>query len=103
MAAVHLGGIANLHSSEPELELRLSADGLDIVRGGGVVFGRLAWQDIRTLDVVEGGGRGWRRRPVAHLVVHSDRGDARFEVPGVTPTELREHLAPVRPQIARSQ
>ncbi len=95
ISAVHLGGIANLGPSEADLELRLSADGLDIVRSGGVVFGRLAWEDIRTLDVTEGGGRRFRRRADAHLVVHSDRGDARFEIPGVTAAELREHLAPL--------
>ncbi len=95
LLAVHLGGIANLAPAEPDLELRLSDQGLDIVRGGGAVFGRLAWEDIRTLDVVDGRSRGVLGRRATQLVVRSDRGNASFEVPGVSSAELREFLAPM--------
>ena len=96
IAAVHLSGIANLAPSESDLELRLSGEGFDIVHAGGVVFGRLAWEDIRSLDVADTRTRRLRRRQGgAQLVVRSDRGDANFEIPGLTPEELRVQLAPL--------
>jgi hypothetical protein len=36
-----------------------------------------------------------RKPGPTHLVIRTHRGDASFEVPEVTPEELRQHLAPV--------
>jgi hypothetical protein len=93
LTAVHLGGIANLAPAESDLELRFSDDGLDIIRPAGDIFGRLTWDEITGLDVPDPRGLRKRRRPQsAHLVVRSERGDASFEVPGVTSEELRAQL-----------
>jgi hypothetical protein len=96
LAVVHLGGVANLVPGEGEIELRLSDEGLDIIRGMDEMLGRLTWPDIRDLSVPPARGLRLRRRDLrAHLVVRTDNGDASFEVPAVAPDELREHLAPL--------
>jgi hypothetical protein len=97
LRAVHLGGIANLAPAEGELELHISAVGLDIVRGAeGSVLGRLTWAEIDALETPEISGRFRRKKPTgAHLVIRSPQGSASFEIPGVTPAELRAHLAPL--------
>lgn len=94
LAVIHLGGVANLAPGERDIELRVSHFGLDIVRGNEEPLGRLTWSDIRTLSVPPGRGLRRRRRDGrAHLIIHTDHGDASFEVPAVAPEELREHLA----------
>ena len=96
LAVIHLGGVANLTTGERDIELRISHYGLDIVRGSEEPLGRLTWSDIQTLSVPPARGlRRRRRESRAHLVIHTDHGDASFEVPAVAPDELREHLAPV--------
>ena len=96
LAVIHLGGVANLTQGERDIELRISNFGLDIVRGSEEALGRLTWSDIQTLSVPPAKGiRRRRRESRAHLVIHTDRGDARFEVPALAPDELREHLTPV--------
>jgi hypothetical protein len=96
LTAVHLGGIAGLAAAEPELELRLSGEGLDVVRRGDV-FGRLTWNEITELDVPEPRGLMKRRRTqAANLVIRSRRGDASFEIPGVSHDELRAQVDSVR-------
>jgi hypothetical protein len=97
LRAVHLGGIANLAPAEADLELQLSSVGLDIVRGPDQsVLGRLAWAEIDALETPDAGGRFRRKKSAdAHLVVRSPQGSASFQIPGVTPQELREHLAPL--------
>jgi hypothetical protein len=96
LAVIHLGGVANLGAGERDVELRISQFGLDIVRGAEEPLGRLTWRDIRTLRVPPNKGLRRRRRDGrAHLVIHTDHGDASFEVPAVAPEELREHLAPI--------
>jgi hypothetical protein len=94
IAAIHLGGIANLSEDEPEVELRLAEPGLDIIRINGEVLGRLEWEQIDVLEVPEG-RRRLRRSAPTHLVIRTARGDASFEVPGVGVEELRDHLAPI--------
>jgi hypothetical protein len=96
LAVIHLGGVANLGAGERDVELRISQFGLDIVRGAEEPLGRLTWRDIHTLSVPPNKGLRRRRRDGrAHLVIHTDHGDASFEVPAVEPEELREHLAPI--------
>ncbi len=91
---IHLGGIANLRPAESGLELRLSDEGLDITRGRAEILGRLAWTEIRSLDVPF--GRSWLPwRRATHLVVRTAHGDASFEIPALTPEELHEELAPM--------
>ncbi len=96
LAVIHLGGVANLAHGERDIELRVSNFGLDIVRGSEEALGRLTWSDIQTLSVPPAKGmRPRRRESRAHLVIHTDHGDASFEVPALAPDELRDHLAPV--------
>jgi hypothetical protein len=95
IAAVHLGGIANLSPAESGIELRLSEAGLDIARAGTEVLGRLAWADISELQVPQPRGVRRRRRSETHLVVRTAHGDASFQIPGLTADELREHLDPM--------
>jgi hypothetical protein len=97
LRAVHLGGIANLAPAESDLELHISSVGLDIIRGPEQsVLGRLTWDEIVALETPAISGRFRRRRPTdAHLVIRSHQGSASFEIPGVTPDELREHLDPL--------
>ncbi len=97
LAAVHLGGIANLAPAESDIQLEFSEHGLDVIRGSDTILGRLGWEDIRALEVPD--ARGWRRRrreQAGHLVVRTDHGDASFEIPGLTSDDLRDHLEPVR-------
>lgn len=101
LRAVHLGGIANLSPAEGDLELHISSVGLDIIRGPEQsVLGRLGWDEITALETPEMSGRFRRRkRPNdAHLVIRSEHGSASFEIPGVTPQELREHIDPLLEQ-----
>jgi hypothetical protein len=101
IAAVHLGGIANLAPAESDIQLEFSEHGLDVIRGSDTILGRLGWEDIRALEVPE--PRGWRRRRQerpGHLVVRTDHGDASFEIPGLTSNDLRDHIEPVRKYLA---
>jgi len=95
IAAVHLGGIANLKPAEEGIELRLSDAGLDIARDESEVLGRLAWDDISELQVPHPRGVRRRRRSETHLVVRTAHGDASFQIPGLTADELRQHLDPM--------
>ncbi len=96
VAVIHLGGIANLAPAERNIELQMSEDGLDIVRGGGEILGRLDWNQVKALEVpTPRGRRRMRRGASTHLIVRTARGDASFEVPEVTPPELQQHLAPI--------
>jgi hypothetical protein len=96
LRGVHLGGIADLESPEPGVELWFSDEGLDIIRPTKEPLGRLSWEELRALEVPTARGRfGRRRNSRAYLVIRGDQGDASFEIPGVTPDELREHLSPM--------
>jgi hypothetical protein len=51
---------------------------------------------VKALEVPMPRGRRRMRKPApTHLVIRTARGDASFEVPEITPAELRQHLAPV--------
>jgi hypothetical protein len=97
VAAVHLGGVADLSAGERDIELSLSEHGLDIVRGTDEILGRLRWDEIRALDVASATrrARGRRRDQKATLVIRTGHGEASFDVPAISPQELREHLAPL--------
>jgi hypothetical protein len=95
LAAVHLGGIANLEPAEQGIELLLSEDGLDIARGSDELLGRLRWPEIRSLDVPSPRGLRRRKRGGAHLVVRTRHGDATFEIPEASSEELQTQLEPL--------
>ena len=97
MAAVHLGGVADLSAGAHDIELILSAHGLDILRGADEILGRLRWDEIRALDVPSPprAARRRKREQKANLVIRTGHGEASFDVPAVSPAELREHLAPL--------
>jgi len=97
LAAVHLGGIANLEPAEAGIELRLSEDGLDIARGPQELLGRLRWAEIRSLDVPPARGLRRRRRGGgAQVVIRTRHGDASFEIPAASAEELDGQLNPLR-------
>lgn len=73
--------------------MRLSAEGLDIVRGADESLGRPAWPEVRTLNVSSTRGLR-RRRHGAQLVIRIEHGDASFDIPELAPERLREQLSP---------
>jgi hypothetical protein len=93
-SAVHLGGVADLEGARPEVDLILSEDGLDIMLDKSRILGRLAWSQIRSLDVPAPRGRRRRRVP-ARLIVRTRQGDVSFEVPAQSAEELRGALDPL--------
>ncbi len=96
LTATHLGGIATLQPGEQNLELRFGDAGLDIARRPGRVLGRLRWPEISALEVPSPRGlRRRRRQERAQLVVHTEHGDASFEIPAVAEDELRESVETV--------
>jgi hypothetical protein len=93
--AIHLGGIPNLSESEAGLELHFSDQGVEVIRDGAALA-RMRWREIRAVDVpVLKAGLLRRRNVNARLVIQRAQGDASFEIPGVTPDELHEDLAPL--------
>ncbi len=102
VAAVHLGGVANLAPGASDIDLHLSQHGLDIVRGTDETLGRLTWEEIRALDVPSGRSiRRRRREPRTNLIVRTAHGEASFAVPAVSPEELREHINPLLKRYSR--
>ncbi len=95
LSAVHLGGIETLYQGDDDLELRLSEAGLDVLkRSNGAAIGRLEWSEIETVSL-PAPRRGLRnRRRSRELHVSTGRGQAQFELPGLTDDELHEHLEP---------
>jgi hypothetical protein len=95
LPAVHLGGIGNLSKGEASLELRFSDAGLDIVRTeNSSTLGRLGWQEIEALETPRARGRRRRRRR-AQLLIRTSRGEAHFEIPGVSEAELLAYIEPL--------
>jgi hypothetical protein len=96
VAAVHLGGIEALRAGERDLELRISSAGLDVLkRSSGAPIGRLAWAEVKEVDLPRG-RRGLRSgRRAYELHVATGQGRASFQLPGVTEEQLRDHLEPM--------
>lgn len=90
---IHLGGVASLPTHEPGMDIRLSAEGLDIMHSTGEIIGRLMWDEIYMIDVPN--QRKRRRHPDRdpRLIVRTNQGDATFEVPGYVADELRDRVA----------
>jgi hypothetical protein len=95
VGAVHLGGVLSIKPGQRELELRFSDTGLDILAGQtGALLGRLAWAEVKSLELGHG-RRGWLRRRTPELVIQTERGRASFELTGLTRAQLKEHVEPV--------
>jgi hypothetical protein len=93
LAAIHVSGIETLRQGDRDIELRLSEAGLDVLkRSSGAAIGRLEWREIETIHVPP--AKRGRRRRGRRLHVSTGRGQAHFELPGLTDEELREHLEP---------
>lgn len=95
LSAVHLNGIETLRQGDRDIELRLSAAGLDVLkRSSGAAIGRLEWSEIEEAEVPppRRGLRGRHRARTLH--VRTERGQAQFELPGLTDEELHDHLEP---------
>jgi hypothetical protein len=95
LSAIHVSGIETLYQGEDDLELRLSEAGLDVLkRSNGAAIGRLEWSEIETV-ALPAPRRGLRsRRRSRELHVSTGRGQAQFELPGLTDEELHEYLEP---------
>ncbi len=102
LVAVHISGIETLREGARNIELRFSEAGLDVVdTGAGRAIGRLTWEDITQLELPRRRrARRQSRDRAAQLRVGTSRGEARFELSGLTDEQGREHLAPV---FARAQ
>ncbi|HWE10597.1 MAG TPA: hypothetical protein VG325_14690 [Solirubrobacteraceae bacterium] len=97
IAAIHLGGIEALRVGERDIELRLSAAGLDVLkRSTGAPIGRLEWGQIESVELPRARrGLRARRRRGFELRVATERGRAGFELPGVTEEQLKDHIEPM--------
>jgi hypothetical protein len=93
--AIHVGGLAGLPQGASDLELHFSATGFGIVRGAQPL-GRIGWSEITAVEIPTPSGRRRRRqRADGTIVIRSGQGSATFEVPGISPEELGEHLGPL--------
>jgi hypothetical protein len=99
--AVHLGGVANLPTKREGLSVRLSSDGLDIMQGPRSIIGRLVWDEIEALEAPKLRARRRQKQVRARLVVRTPHGDASFEVPDVTPEDLRDRVEPLMRRYGR--
>jgi hypothetical protein len=94
LTAVHLSGIETLRPGARNIELRFSDDGLDVIStSDGEAIGRLTWTDITALKLPR--RRAMRRKRAPELIVRTGRGQASFELTGLTEEQVREHLAPM--------
>jgi hypothetical protein len=92
VTAIHLGGVANLPTGRAGLDLRMSEQGLDIMRANDEIVGRLPWSDIEALEVPSRRRRRRQNPAAAKLVVRTRQGDASFEIPGFSSEELRDRV-----------
>jgi hypothetical protein len=94
--AVHLSGIETLPAGAQRLELRFADSGLDVIDArDGEPIGRLTWPEIASLELPRRRSIRRRRSVGAELVVRTERGQARFELPELDEEQARQHLAPV--------
>jgi hypothetical protein len=101
LSAVHINGIETLRHGDRDIELRLSDAGLDVLtRSTGAAIGRLEWREIESVELPppRRGLRAGRRSRELH--VSTGRGEAQFELPGLTEEELHEHLEPTLARLA---
>ena len=98
-SAIHVDGVIDLPASKP-IELRLSQDGLDIIRGDGAVFGGWLGGDRRA---VRRSGPDAADAAIGRtlLVLRTGEGEAIFEVPDLSPSELSERVGPLLTAHAR--
>ncbi|MBV9819798.1 MAG: hypothetical protein JOZ07_15810 [Solirubrobacterales bacterium] len=95
IGAVHLSGIETLRPGDPDIELRLSEAGLDVLkRSSQSAIGRLEWGEIERIEL-PAPRRGLRgRRRGRELRVCTARGQAQFELAGVSDEEVAHTVAP---------
>jgi hypothetical protein len=92
--AVHVTGIEAIKAGDRDIELRFTADSLDVLkRSSGAPIGRVHWSEITSLELPPP-RRGLRRKP-QELHLETFRGRATFELPGVTDEQLAEHVRPM--------
>jgi hypothetical protein len=99
--AIHLGGVANLPTKREGLSVRLSSEGLDIMQGPRSIIGRLVWDEIEALEAPNLRARRRQKQVRSRLVVRTPHGDASFEVPDVTPEDLRDRVEPLMRRYGR--
>ena len=93
--AVHEGGVANLPKRHEGLGVCISSAGVDILEGEHEILGRLLWDEIETLQVVNLRPKRRSPEPRARLIIRTPQGDASFGVPGITGDELRDRIEPL--------
>jgi hypothetical protein len=92
--AVHITGIEAIKAGERDIELRFTAESLDVLkRSSGAPIGRVRWSEVTSLELPPP-RRGLRRKP-QELHLETFRGRATFELPGVTDEQLTEHVRPM--------
>jgi hypothetical protein len=102
IAAVHLGGVANLPTHGEPLDVRISEAGLDILQANEEILGRLQWSDIGRLEASAPKGRLLgKNKGGSRLVVRTKHGDASFEIPDMDPEELRAEVAEMSARYGR--
>lgn len=97
VAAVHVEGIETVRPGARNIELRFSELGLDVIGTfDGETIGRLTWDEITSIELPKQ-RRSLRRRQAGppELLVSTDRGQARFQLPAITEEQAREQLASV--------
>ena len=102
--AVHTGGIETLKPGDKDIELRLSDAGLDVIkRSSGEAIGRLAWGEITGVELAQAKRSLRGRRRAQSLQVRTARGQASFELPGLSDEEAAEHLRPLLQRLGGSR
>ena len=95
--AVHMGGIDSLRVGERDLEIRLSAEGIDVLkRSSGAAIGHLLWNEI---DEVQTPRTRHGLRRVQELHLDTPSGRASFELPGISEEQLSDELLPLIDQL----
>lgn len=96
--AIHMGGIDSLRVGERDLELRLSSEGVDVLkRSSGAAIGHLLWSEI---DEVQTPRTRHGLRRVQELHLDTPHGRASFELPGISEEQLADELLPLIDQLA---
>jgi len=100
VGATHVEGLEAVRAGERDLELRLSAAGIDVLVGtSGAPIGRLAWEHVRDVTLQR---RRRALRAALRLHVDTDQGHASFDLPGVDEREFRAALDPLLDRALRA-